>query len=540
MRDLYSNQIIQSIPRLLSHMDRNPYSKTYGSCTRQYWHLRFDDTPNSQHQEMALTLALAHNYKYPNNIYFQDKQIREWAIAGMIFWASIQNKNGSFNEVYKNQDSFAATAFTSYSISQTYLELKQYLHPKEKEKILRALKKAGKWLSITKESIAVNQVFGAIAALYNIYYLTKIPLYLKASKNKLAKLAAKQSKEGWFNEYNGADIGYTSISIYYLAKYWQISKDKAALTIAKNMINFLKYFLQADGSVGGNFGSRNTEYLIPDGFEVFSKVDKEALNISNYILSMIKIKKNIFIEAVDDRYLSYLSWAYLQSYNDFHKRKNFTYSLPNHHKAFPQAGLISIKNKNYHLITNLKKGGVFKILSPNMNYIDSGIIATYQNTLFSSQHLGPHKIIIQDNKFITEGNLNKISPFKTSFLKVFLIKFYNLMAPPYFRRKFLDILRKKVVKGKETSIKFQRSLTISDHKIIIEDKIKGKINFNSLIIETKPIKAMYFASTLFFQNQELNYFKQELPDLSNELLKNGKAFLKREIIPNQGKCNFGK
>ena len=44
--------IVEQIPRLLTQVDRNPHSPTYGSCCRNYWHYRIEDISNSQMQEM--------------------------------------------------------------------------------------------------------------------------------------------------------------------------------------------------------------------------------------------------------------------------------------------------------------------------------------------------------------------------------------------------------------------------------------------------------------------------------------------------------
>lgn len=49
------------------------------------------------------SLALVYKYDFPGNIYKGKIKIRDWAIAGMDFWAKIQHKDGSFDEFYPNK-----------------------------------------------------------------------------------------------------------------------------------------------------------------------------------------------------------------------------------------------------------------------------------------------------------------------------------------------------------------------------------------------------------------------------------------------------
>jgi len=164
MRNAYARPVISQVPRLLSHMDRNRFSPTYGCCTRDFWHYRLLDIPNSQTQAMALTLALIYKKKYPGgDPYFNNRHVKDWAIACMLYWAKIQHKSGSFDEVYKNQDSYAATAFTTYAVSEAIILFDDI---KEKRVILNALKKAALWLSRNNETIAMNQVMVSLIAIY--------------------------------------------------------------------------------------------------------------------------------------------------------------------------------------------------------------------------------------------------------------------------------------------------------------------------------------------------------------------------------------
>ena len=71
-----------------------------------------------------------------------------------------------------------------------------------------------------------NQEAGAAIALYNVYLLTDEIKYRASSEDKISFIRDHQTEEGWFYEYGGADIGYLSVLIDYLRKYYQKSEDE--------------------------------------------------------------------------------------------------------------------------------------------------------------------------------------------------------------------------------------------------------------------------------------------------------------------------
>ncbi|HRQ74037.1 MAG TPA: hypothetical protein PLU35_13505, partial [Phycisphaerales bacterium] len=79
MRDRYVELALPYIPRLLQLIDRNPYSPTYGSFDRAFWHYRTMDFPCGMAQEMALPLALVYARRYPGNRFFGEERVRELA-----------------------------------------------------------------------------------------------------------------------------------------------------------------------------------------------------------------------------------------------------------------------------------------------------------------------------------------------------------------------------------------------------------------------------------------------------------------------------
>ncbi|MCH7516404.1 MAG: hypothetical protein IIB08_04675 [Bacteroidetes bacterium] len=115
--------------------------------------------------------------------------------------------------------------------------------------MIKKFYKSAKYLH--KSEKVGNQEIGSIMALFNLYLITKDENIKKIVDKKIKKLP--QNKEGWFYEYNGADIGYQTLSTEFLARYYQKTKDPYVLKKIKKSLSFLKYFIMPDGSVF-NFG----------------------------------------------------------------------------------------------------------------------------------------------------------------------------------------------------------------------------------------------------------------------------------------------
>ncbi|MEK6903978.1 MAG: hypothetical protein AABW87_00105 [Nanoarchaeota archaeon] len=493
-KEIYIDVVLEQIPRLLGLLDRNPASRTYGCFDRQYWHYHVADFASARCQEACLTLALLYKTDYKKNIYFQNKLILSWIKGALEFWKNIQNANGSFNEWYPYESSFVATAFSSYAVSETLLLLPEL----KNDSLMKALVNAADFLSRKTEKSVQNQLSGAILALYNIFLLTKNEKYKEASLKKLQELKSMQSGEGWFMEYGGADIGYLSLTVDYLAKLYMKSKNPDALAIAGKAVSFLHNFIHPDTTFGGDYGSRNTEYLIPAGFEIL-KLD-EASSISYHIRKSLARKSTVAPFSLDDRYLSYITCTYIQAY--LHA-KNKVAPLKNSSKTiyFSEAGML-VHNNKYFLISNLNKGNSFRAFIKNKVIYDSGIqLITERSRLFSG-YIRQSSRSYKDNCAKVEGYLEfitdtKMSPFKMAAFRIFQLTLGRFEFMSFFVK---NILRNILVMGKRSNIKYSRELIIEPNLRIIDTLYsipKGKIIISA--------KSSYNAvpSSKYFQKSEL-------------------------------------
>lgn len=512
MKRLYSDTIINQTPRLLSLLDRNPYSVTYGCFDRSFWHNKLTDFPSARFQEACLTLVLLYKHSFKNNPYYQNLKLKTWALASLDFWAKTQSANGSYSEWYPHEQSFVATAFSLYAATETLLALKQ----QPSDSLLKAIVKAANWLAKQPLGQVSNQQAGSILALHNVYLITKQAQYREASQKKLTYLLSTQTKEGWFPEYNGADIGYSSVLLDYLAKYYQKTKAKKVLSALTKLEQFLAYFSHPNLTFGGDYGSRNTQYLLPDGLAILN-----SKLLTPLLKSIDKYPLNL-----DDRYLCYNGYTFLQAYLSLGKTKPKSAKNPAPKlKHFPKAGLLVHANSAYYFVINLKKGGSFKLYNQKTKKLiteSSGIIGKLSNQKIVTSHwLDPdYQISIDQNQVSVSGNLHYLKNFTTRPLSMICSRLFQLTLgkSQTISKLTKSMLRKLLITSSSTApISFKNQFTLTKTKINqkITLTIKDQSQFESLSLNQK-FSHIYVPSSRFFHPEELNLKQNSIsvPQLS--------------------------
>lgn len=509
---IYGRAVLAQLPRMLSQIDRNPHSPTYGCCCRNFWHYRIEDIANSQLQEVVLALAGAYRLDQPWNPWAGSPQLLRWIEAALSFWTRIQRPSGCFDEVYRGQDSYAATAFSTYCSTEAVLQLRDRLDPEVVASVTRSAAHAVEWLGSTREELAYNQIAGAAGAALNTARLTGQKRYEQVARDAVATLARAQREEGWFNEYGGADIGYSSLTIDYLARIWTRTGWNEAGEMATRLVEFLRYFVHRDGTAGGVHGSRNTEYLIPHGLELLAPEHAPARDLGTLLLrSLAEQPQRSVLTRLDDRYLCYLSGFFMQAAADARPRDATTLRLPctqEHDRYFPEAGLWSRANSQYHLVANLRKGGVLRCdFHDGQSFQDSGLFVTPEHSgSYTTQALQPTSSALLDGGRATvEAPLVRLRHITVSPLKVVLFKAYNLMVPALLRRWVLDLLRGRAVSNGAPLARTARTLEAGPSGLMVEDRLALPRGRFRVRMATLTERAFSFASSGFFHPAEVEH-----------------------------------
>jgi hypothetical protein len=512
--------------RVLSLLDKGEYKPTYGCFDRNYWHYKtVTDFPSSIFQQLTLYIAHLYGTNLTGNCYYKQKELLELCLSGINFWVKIQNKDGSFNEWYPNEHSHVATAFTLYGITESLLIIRNELDKKTLESFYEPILKACRWLAKNPDKIVLNHTAGALMSFYNACLLTSENELMQYIDDQIQILKENQSQEGWFSEYYGADIGYTSVSIDYLAKYYDKSGDERAYHMLEKAISFLAFFMHPDGSSGGEYGNRNTKYVMPAGIHILSKYFDEARYILDKFYYGLEKGTQIDLETIDDRYFAFFfATNYLEAAIQFEKLEpeNFQYNKNKYKyfsQIFPQAGIIVKNTPRYYFVCNFRKGGVIKLFSQDgrLLYADSSYYVKFKNQkLSSSQKLSTKLEYYIDNSSEYDIEIKFESPFiwvntslpLTKILIPFRIFNYTFGYINALMNLFNKNLKKfMIVEPKPAPLKVKRNISIKNNKLKIDDAVSKSTKLEVESINLPSAKAnLHVPSSRYALNYDTKEF----------------------------------
>lgn len=545
--DILAKPILSQLPRLLTQIDRNPHSPTYGSCCRNFWHYRIEDISNSQFQNLVLTLAYAWLYDSSDNPYRGTSELLSWIEAIIGYTTRLQRPSGSFDEVYRGQDSYAATAFVLFSVSETLLLLDDKLDPVVVDQAREMMVRSAHWLAGTDETFSANQIAAAAMVFHNVDVLTSQTTFHNAREKALGWVARMQTDEGWFSEYGGADIGYGTLTQSFLALLHERSGNEHAREMAERSLEFLKHFLHPDGTVGGEYGSRNTAYLIPFGLPLMASASPTASNMWQYLsLHLADGNHDVVAGGLDDRYLAYLS-PYFMLAADFANRLDPGLSsgetpvppiAPSGEVYFPEAKLWVYRNDCFQVIVSLAKGSLFRCDFPDRTWLDSGFFGTTEDgASFTSQHLNKDTSVrVENGRAVIKTDIRRRKPILITPWKNILIRCFNMLMPAGLRRGFLTLLRHRAVSAGRPIGHLKRTIVVKFNAIHIEDIVRFDTPVTEVDLQMGKERAFSFASTGFFQPQELNTGWREAPHI--RLASTRRVQIDRIITADDMTCTF--
>jgi hypothetical protein len=525
----YKNIVLSTIPRILSNLDRDVDSPTYGCFDRNYWHYKMSNFASAILQQGCLTLALLHSNNFEGNIYYKKENVKQLAVAAIDFWSKIQLKDGSFNEYWYNEHGFPPTAFSLYAV----VESCKILNCRD-QNVMESVRKAADFLIKNPEREALNQEIGSMTAVYNAYLLTKA----EEKFNRLLKV--QKEEEGWFSEYGGADIGYLTVSLNYMALFYKLSEQEEARDSCKKIIDFLQYFVHPDGTTGGEYGTRNTEYFLPAGFEIMSQFYPLASKIVEKLLS--NINRDYLNLAISERYiLHYVTPSIIMALILYEQRKkeinDLDVELPYERefsKYFSESQIYIYSNKNYYFISNLSKGGVYKVFAKNNGSYarDCGYRIKQKNKFLVTEVVtADNKIQMADGTIEVEGlfGINKFRVINPSG------QFVLILVSTIFGRRIIKIAKNMLIfSNKKSDVKFSRKFIFKDSSIIISDRIFSENIVKDMALVDK-LSMRHTASSRFFQLNELDNLvtRQEFNNFRN-------IEFEREIDLEENKMNISK
>lgn len=249
----------------------------------------------------------------------------------------------------------------------------------------------GDWLLNHEESgrLANHQALGALA-LQNVFALTGEARFRAGMERLRDRALSWQHSEGWFQEYEGADPGYQTCTIAFLAKLRQKTGDARLTEPLQRAVHFAAHFMHPDGSYGGEYGSRNTHHFYPHGFELLARESAEALQLAELYLRKALPKRTRYFND-DNRMCAHYVYDWFQAWRDYADvpGRNQAACLSEPRTAwFAEAGLLVERDARHCTVVAAHKGGVIKVTGETGPiYSDTGPMVQLEDGAVLVAHL---------------------------------------------------------------------------------------------------------------------------------------------------------
>ena len=519
-KNLFFDKALSQIPKILTLLDRNPHSPTYGCFDRNFWHYKIIDFPSGMAQEFVLPLALVYGIDDQQNQYYKNPRIKEFVKAGIAFAASSSHADGSCDDYFPFEKAGGAAAFSLLACLDSYMLLGL-----ENKEFLQFFEKRATWLANHDESgqLANHQAL-IVLCLELISRIQNTDKFDELIKTRLDRVLSWQSSEGWFQEYEGADPGYHTLTISILARVYELNPSEKLKGSLKKAVEFAAQFVHPDGSYGGEYGSRNTYNYFPHGFELVGKWMPEALSVNDRYLKGLENNLEACFE--DDHVIAHHVWNYLLAWKDYvDDRPETVYPKPGR-VWFKEARILIDRRNKSELYAALNKGGVFKLFRDDELVVSdtqfSLLLKNGSKTKNAVAHLiDDTQIDISDSKISVKGNFGWANHTQASPWKLVIFRIGMLTVGRFFPDLIRKILQKILITGKkEAPFKFERTFEYDEGSWIVKDELQAK---NWAHVESAGIDSsqtsIYVVMSRTFQKGQLKPwldFTEDVHQLDNQ------------------------
>ena len=473
-RNLFTQSALAEIPKILTLMDRNPHSPTYGCGDRNFWQYKIIDFPSGMSQEFALPLALAYHLDLPDNPFYQQPAMRDWAIAAMHYAATSAHSNGACDDYFPFEQASGAAAFSLYAFLESYrlLELQD-------EGLLRFFDQRATWLAEHRESGQLaNHEALIVLCLQLLGDLQQTTRWQQQQSQRLERLLSWQSAEGWFQEYGGFDPGYHTLTISCLARLQSLQPRDEVRKILMQAVDLAAQFVHPDGSFGGEYGSRNTYNFFPHGFELVGQWYPPALSVNDAFLTGLAQGKQPCY--ADDHIVGHHVWNYLLAWQDFVCDRPLPPPRPTGQFWLKQAGILIDRRADTELYIALNKGGVFKlfrqgelVLSDTQLSVQVRQGGKVKNAV--GHLLADYEFEVEAAQIMIRGQMGWAKQTQMTPLKLLVLRFVNLTLGRFSPNLVRSLLQKVLITGKQQApLQFLRQLTWQEGQWHVTDELRAE------------------------------------------------------------------
>jgi hypothetical protein len=480
-RDLFAEDAIAQIPKLLTLMDRNPHSPTYGCFDRNFWQYKIIDFPSGMSQEFVWPLALVYDTHCPENPYYQQAALKDWVEAGILYAAKSMHRDGSCDDYFPFERAGGAAAFSLLACVESYtlLGLNNSI-------ALKFFEARADWLAHHHESGRLtNHQALIVLCLELVGRLLHTQRWDEAKAMRLERVFEWQNPEGWFQEYEGCDPGYHTLTISCLARLYELTPTNRLKDAIAKAVSLVAHFVHPDGSYGGEYTSRNTYNFFPHGFELVGKWMPEALNINDrFLVGLANGKGSCY---ADDHIVGHHTWNYLLTWRDFAQERPPLKPRPSGRFWLPEARVLIDRREGTELYLALNKGGAFKFFRDNQLVLsdtqlslqvrDKGKIKNAVGHL-----VGHYETKIQEDEIILRGQLGWAKQKQMTPLNLMILRLVMLSVGRFFPNLIRKLLQKMLITGKtQAPFAFERRFRWRSGHWHLRDELRAQESWQNVV-----------------------------------------------------------
>ncbi|HYR59145.1 MAG TPA: hypothetical protein VEO95_10965 [Chthoniobacteraceae bacterium] len=469
-RELFAREALAQIPKILTLQDRNAHSPTYGCFDRNFWHYKIIDFPSGMAAEFVWPLALVYSLPIAGNSYFHQPAIKQWAEAGMIYAARSAHADGSCDDYFPFEKAAGAAAFSLLACIESYTLLKL-----KNQELLDFFARRADWLARHHESGRLtNHQALIVLCLEKVARLFESNRWDKLKAKRLKRVLDWQDDEGWFQEYEGCDPGYHTLTIGLLAQLHALAPGDALKTALEKAIRFAAHFVHPDGSFGGEYTSRNTYNFFPHGFEIAGTWLPEARAINDRFLA--GLANGLGSCYADDHIVGHHTWSYLLAYHHWNAERPPAPEFPEGRVHFQNAGIVIDRRGPAVLYLALNKGGVFKLfVNGRLAHSDTQLSVQVEEgrTRTAVAHLvGKYRVEIGDDQITISGKLGWAKTKQMTTFNLVVLRALMFTVGRFFPNLIRKLLQRILITGKKSApLQFKRTLGWQHDQLAVADEL---------------------------------------------------------------------
>ncbi len=469
-RDLFAREALAQIPKILTLQDRNAHSPTYGCFDRNFWHYKIIDFPSGMAAEFVWPLALAYTLAIEGNPYYLQPALKEWIAAGIQYAARSAHRDGSCDDYFPYEKAAGAAAFSLLACMESYR-----LVGLESQEMLGFFRRRADWLADHHESGRLtNHQALIVLCLEKAGRLFATSRWDKLKAKRLERVFQWQNQEGWFQEYEGCDPGYHTLTIGILAELYTLVPSEKLKTALEKAIEFSSEFVHPDGSFGGEYTSRNTYNYFPHGFELAGKWLPSALAVNDRFL--VGLGAGLGSCYADDHIIGHHTWSYLLAYQHFVAERPAIKPAKEGRCHFKEAGILIERRAGRTVYLALNKGGVFKCFSGNkLVHSDTHFSALVEAGRIRNAvaHLvGKYKVEVEADRITVSGPLGWAKSKGMTTFNLVVLRGLMLSVGRFFPDLIRKLLQRLLITGKKPApLNFKRVLSFQDASVTVVDEL---------------------------------------------------------------------